>query len=68
MTKTWNVAAGKEPIPGIGPGPLTDEEFEARVKVLTERDGSDPEAYRTSGVYVNEGASEPDVAPENEED
>ncbi len=64
--KTWNVAAGWEPIPGIGPGPLTDEEFEARVKVLTERDGSDPEAYRTSGVYVSEG--EPDAPTEDEED
>ena len=56
--KTWNVDPRWEPIPGIGPGPLTDEEFEARVKVLTERDGSDPEAYRTSGVYVSEGVDD----------
>ena len=65
MTKMWNVAPGKEPIPGIGPGPLTDDEFEQRAQKIAERNGCDPEAYSASGAYVREG--EPEAPAEDEE-
>lgn len=69
MPRSWRLAPGWEPIPGIGAEPMSEEEFEERVRRQAERhvgaDGTTEqiaeavEAFRMSGVYVFEDDAPP---------
>lgn len=64
----WTFIGDGEPLAGIGPGPLTDEEFEARVEQYEARYSEDQRgAVQASGLYQHEGASPAGPADADEE-
>lgn len=61
----WTCTTNVEPLTGIGPGPLSDEEFDERVAAYEARfDAAQAGAVKRSGLYQHTNDKPPKAAAE----